>query len=258
MGPSRPLSANENRRTNRVDLAELPMKAPGKAKSSRGLAKIEQPHEGGSSDPSVRTPLRPTGIRVMGDMPWGSHICLFYETKTDLLDANALYIKAGLDSNEYCVWAISEPITEDEAWAVLIRARFIHSRASRSTQRRLWPVDGRLKAMTVIAPKHRKGAAWVKFENPLDVGVMAIDGTWCRDCHLTQVSETEAQIRLIGPPLNDTEIFSAANGIWQPSISDVYKQMGQRHVDWRFVPQGFGRGLLAQLRREAAGLFKVT
>jgi DNA-binding CsgD family transcriptional regulator len=52
-------------------------------------------------------------------MPWGSHICLFYETKADLLDANAVYIKAGLDSNEYCVWAISEPITEDEAWAVL-------------------------------------------------------------------------------------------------------------------------------------------
>jgi DNA-binding CsgD family transcriptional regulator len=97
------------------------MKAPGKAKSSRGRGRIEQPHAGGSSDPSVRTPLRPSGIRVMGDMPWGSHICLFYETKTDLLDANALYIKAGLDSNEYCVWAISEPITEDEARAVLSR-----------------------------------------------------------------------------------------------------------------------------------------
>jgi DNA-binding CsgD family transcriptional regulator len=54
-------------------------------------------------------------------MPWGSHICLFYETKADLLDTNAVYIKAGLDSNEYCVWAISEPITEDEAWAVLRR-----------------------------------------------------------------------------------------------------------------------------------------
>ena len=97
------------------------MKAPGKAKSARKSAKIEHPHESGSSDLSGRTPLRPTGIRVMGDMPWGSHICLFYETKADLLDANAVYIKAGLDSNEYCVWAISEPITEDEAWAVLRR-----------------------------------------------------------------------------------------------------------------------------------------
>jgi DNA-binding CsgD family transcriptional regulator len=107
------------------NLAEQPMKAPGKMKSSRKSANIEQPpehpREGGSSDLSGRSPLRPTGIRVMGDMPWGSHICLFYETKADLLDANAVYIKAGLDSNEYCVWAISEPITEDEAWAVLRR-----------------------------------------------------------------------------------------------------------------------------------------
>src|SRR6202045_4887012 len=101
------------------------MKAPGKAKSSRKSAKIVQspghPHEGGSSDLSGRTPLRPTGIRVMGEMPWVRNICLFYETKADLLDANAVYIKAGLDSNEYCVWAISEPITEDEAWVVLRR-----------------------------------------------------------------------------------------------------------------------------------------
>ena len=97
------------------------MKAPAKAKSSRKPAKIEHPGEGGSSDLRGRTILRPTGISVMGDMPWGSHICLFYETKADLLDANAGYIKAGLDSNEYCIWAISEPITEVEAWAVLRR-----------------------------------------------------------------------------------------------------------------------------------------
>jgi DNA-binding CsgD family transcriptional regulator len=101
------------------------MKGPGKAKSSRKSARIKQPnehiHKEGSSNLSGATSLRPTGIRVMADMPWGSHICMFYETKTDLLDANAVYIKAGLDSNEYCVWAISEPITEDEAWAVLRR-----------------------------------------------------------------------------------------------------------------------------------------
>jgi DNA-binding CsgD family transcriptional regulator len=54
-------------------------------------------------------------------MPWGAHICLFYETKEDLLDANADYIKAGLDSNEYCIWAVSEPITKEEARAVLRR-----------------------------------------------------------------------------------------------------------------------------------------
>jgi hypothetical protein len=60
-------------------------------------------------------PLRRTGIPVLGQIPWGAHICLFYETKQDLLDTCVAYFKAGLQSNEFCVWAISEPITEQEA-----------------------------------------------------------------------------------------------------------------------------------------------
>ena len=59
--------------------------------------------------------IRKTGIRVMGDMPWGAHICLFYETKQDLLDTNVSYLKAGLENHEFCVWAISAPITDEEA-----------------------------------------------------------------------------------------------------------------------------------------------
>jgi DNA-binding CsgD family transcriptional regulator len=60
-------------------------------------------------------PLRRTGIPVLGQIPWGAHICLFYETKQDLLDAGVAYFKTGLQSKEFCVWAISEPITEHEA-----------------------------------------------------------------------------------------------------------------------------------------------
>ena len=33
--------------------------------------------------------LRKTGISVVGDMPWGTHFCLFYETKEDLFDTMA-------------------------------------------------------------------------------------------------------------------------------------------------------------------------
>lgn len=59
--------------------------------------------------------LRATGIRVMGGMPWGTHICIFYETREDLLDTVASYFEAGLRSNEFCVWAISRPVTETNA-----------------------------------------------------------------------------------------------------------------------------------------------
>ena len=103
------------------NLVERPMNAPGRTKVPRKSGKVDQPLNDSSPDLNGRPPVRNTGIRVVGDMPWGAHICLFYETKEDLLDANADYIKAGLDSNEYCIWAVSEPITEEEAWAVLRR-----------------------------------------------------------------------------------------------------------------------------------------
>jgi len=51
----------------------------------------------------------------MQEMPWGTHICVFYETKEDLLDTNVRYFEAGLRSNELCVWAISDPITTSDA-----------------------------------------------------------------------------------------------------------------------------------------------
>src|SRR6202140_5967673 len=101
------------------NLAELPMRAPRKAKSSRKSAKSEHPQEGESSDLSGRTPLRRTGIRVMGDMPWGSHICIFYETREDLLDTCVTYFEAGLEDNEFCIWAVSDPTTEEDAKASL-------------------------------------------------------------------------------------------------------------------------------------------
>ena len=50
-----------------------------------------------------------------GRIPWGAHICVFYETKEDLLDTAVSYFEAGLQSNEFCVWAISDPITETDA-----------------------------------------------------------------------------------------------------------------------------------------------
>jgi hypothetical protein len=39
------------------------------------------------------TAPRNTGIEVMGQMPWGTHVCLFYETKQDLLDILIPYFR---------------------------------------------------------------------------------------------------------------------------------------------------------------------
>ncbi|HWX41586.1 MAG TPA: MEDS domain-containing protein [Blastocatellia bacterium] len=66
--------------------------------------------------------LRKTGISAVGDVPWGTHFCHFYEAKKDLLDTLVPYFKAGLEENEVCVWVIAEPLTEDEAREALRQA----------------------------------------------------------------------------------------------------------------------------------------
>jgi len=59
--------------------------------------------------------LRETGIDVVDGIPWGTHFCLFYQTKKDLLDILMPYFKAGLENNEFCMWVTSEPLRKEEA-----------------------------------------------------------------------------------------------------------------------------------------------
>jgi PAS domain S-box-containing protein len=68
------------------------------------------------------TEMRKTGVDVVGDMPWGTHFCLFYETKADLLETLVSYCKAGLEGHEFCLWVVAEPITGEDARYALQRA----------------------------------------------------------------------------------------------------------------------------------------
>ena len=77
--------------------------------------------------------LRKTGISVVGDRAWGAHLCLFYETKEDLLEMVAPYFKAGFEGGEYCVWGIPDILTTQEARKVL---REILSGLSRRSEER--------------------------------------------------------------------------------------------------------------------------
>jgi PAS domain S-box-containing protein len=59
--------------------------------------------------------MRKTGIKILGDVPWGTHFCQFYNDKNDLLDILIPYFRAGLENNEFCMWICSEPLEVDEA-----------------------------------------------------------------------------------------------------------------------------------------------
>jgi len=61
------------------------------------------------------TNTRSSGIDIIGDIPWGTHFCQFYQTKEDLMDILVPYFKAGLEDNEFCLWVTSQPPCVEEA-----------------------------------------------------------------------------------------------------------------------------------------------
>src|SRR6202047_2118375 len=68
------------------------------------------------------TGLRNTGVDVIGDMPWGTHFCMFYDTKVDLLETAVPYCRAGLQSEEFCLWVVAPPVTKEDALEALQQA----------------------------------------------------------------------------------------------------------------------------------------
>ena len=67
-------------------------------------------------------PLRKTGLDVLGERPWGTHFCVFYETNDDLVEMLIPYFKAGIENREFCFWVLAEHLTEDAARSALSRA----------------------------------------------------------------------------------------------------------------------------------------
>ncbi len=70
-------------------------------------------------DTMEKAALRKSGIGVLGDIPWGTHLCQFYETKEDLINILIPYFVEGLRNNEFCVWVTSPPLDAEEARAAL-------------------------------------------------------------------------------------------------------------------------------------------
>ncbi len=62
---------------------------------------------------------RSTGIHLIGDVPWGTHFCQFYQDQQDLTDILVPYFKAGLEHNEFCMWITSEPLRAQAAHEAL-------------------------------------------------------------------------------------------------------------------------------------------
>jgi hypothetical protein len=53
------------------------------------------------------------GDKALLDMPWGSHVCQFYERKEDLVEMLVPYFKQGLEKNDACVWLVADLAAEE-------------------------------------------------------------------------------------------------------------------------------------------------
>ena len=68
---------------------------------------------------SLKHAFTKTGIDVLGNIPWGSHLCVFYETKQDFFDIMVPYLSAGLENKEFCLWILPPPVSQQEALEAL-------------------------------------------------------------------------------------------------------------------------------------------
>ena len=98
----------------------------------------------------------------------------------------------------------------------------------------------------------RRRAPRVQFEKPLAAKVLAIDGTWCRDCHLIDVSESGARIMLEGRSAELNEFFLVLSSCGHP----VYRRCRRSWVDGAQIGVAFQRSAveektLSALRRDA-------
>ncbi|HMG47174.1 MAG TPA: MEDS domain-containing protein [Allosphingosinicella sp.] len=73
----------------------------------------------GDSGADIGLNLRQTGILPLTRLPWGAHICLFYETDQDLIDATTSFMQAGLVHNEFSLWMLPDEISRDLAVAAM-------------------------------------------------------------------------------------------------------------------------------------------
>jgi DNA-binding CsgD family transcriptional regulator len=140
----------------------------------------------------LRDALRQTGIVVQGKIPWGTHLCLFHETKQDLLDTMVPYVRAGLENNELCLWILQWGITRREALEALRRGvpdfdRYLSEGSIELVLQEEWYTDGGTFDLAIVIERFRQkteeaiskgyvglrangSSAWLQEANPITFG----------------------------------------------------------------------------------------
>jgi PAS domain S-box-containing protein len=114
--------------------------------------------------------LRESGIEVLGSVPWGTHICQWYETKQDLLDILVPYFRAGLENNELCVWITSAPIDDSDAQKALRESMALFDSYAKRGQIEIIPYTEWYVSDGSFSPQRALGLASNKIAEMADKG----------------------------------------------------------------------------------------
>ncbi len=145
----------------------------------------------------MATRLRNTGIDILGDRPWGTHFCHFYQTRQDLDDTVIPYLNAGLDDHELCQWVIAAPLSR-KAKHLFEQAipRFNHHITAGNLEILLYSQcffeNGRYNPQRVVDFWHTKLEQISK--KKLAGLRVAVDGAWMEEKYWRDFSRFEKEI----------------------------------------------------------------
>jgi hypothetical protein len=61
------------------------------------------------------------GFRGVDAVPYGVHVCHFYPSRQELLDALIPYFQAGLRNDESCIWVAADPLPAQDICSVIAK-----------------------------------------------------------------------------------------------------------------------------------------
>ena len=111
---------------------------------------------------AVAADLPRIGLQPVADIAWGKHLCMFFQTTEDALEALTPYFKAGLEDNEHCIWVVAGRLTEERAITALRQAmpaldRYLAKGSMEIIPAREWYLQGgHLDVRRVIRGWHQR------------------------------------------------------------------------------------------------------
>ena len=105
----------------------------------------------------------------------------------------------------------------------------------------------------------------VKFDRPLPVGIMTIDGTRCMDSRLIDISDSGGQVEIAGHALDLTEFFLMLTTFGNPVFRRCKREWVQGAIpggdlglvvraQWCYAPRRDGAAMFDQYSRETEAI----